>query len=272
MDNIELKTCSICGVSEKDTPKFYYNSSLGENLCNKHYVQLLRRGEVYVGKLKMENECCICNKRTKHMRVYYIEGEYYGKTFCNRHFSQISKLGKIFEKTIKDKNDYEIKDDHVEIILRNQKLEEINRTEIDIDDLEKIIKYKWGLNYGGYAQTGNSKDGARMMSSIILDYNGMIDHIDRNKLNNKRKNLRKADKSLNALNCGLRTNNISGITGVSFCSRLQKWRSKITINKKQIELGYFKDKEDAIYERLKYEKNLLGDTSPQKYLFNNYGL
>ena len=41
----EIQYCSVCGVSEKDT-KFYYNSKVGNKLCNKHYTQLIRRGKI----------------------------------------------------------------------------------------------------------------------------------------------------------------------------------------------------------------------------------
>jgi len=43
--NKEMQICSICGVSELDT-RFYYNSKHGENLCNKHYTQLVNRGKI----------------------------------------------------------------------------------------------------------------------------------------------------------------------------------------------------------------------------------
>jgi hypothetical protein len=44
--NKEIQVCSICEVSELDTPKFYYNSKHGKNLCNKHYLQLNNNGEI----------------------------------------------------------------------------------------------------------------------------------------------------------------------------------------------------------------------------------
>lgn len=66
-----------------------------------------------------------------------------------------------------------------------------------------------------------------------------IDHIDRNKTNNKPSNLRSVTKSQNAMN-------MSGVTGVFFCNRSKKWIANIMLNYKKIYLGTFKNKDDAL--------------------------
>ncbi len=45
------------------------------------------------------------------------------------------------------------------------------------------------------------------------------------------------------------TNNTSGMTGVNWCKREQRWKASIRVNKKDIGLGYFIEKEDAIAAR-----------------------
>jgi len=72
-----------------------------------------------------------------------------------------------------------------------------------------------------------------------------VDHADMNQGNNSLDNLRLATKSQNMMNRSLFKNNTSGIKGVSWHKRSQKWSTKITINGKNIHLGMFKDKEDA---------------------------
>lgn len=42
----EIIKCSICNVAKEDVCKFYLNSQLGKNLCNKHYLQIKNNGKV----------------------------------------------------------------------------------------------------------------------------------------------------------------------------------------------------------------------------------
>jgi hypothetical protein len=72
-----------------------------------------------------------------------------------------------------------------------------------------------------------------------------IDHIDQNKSNNAIGNLRLASKIENGRNISLRKNNTSGIKGVYWATREQKWAAELNINKRPHRLGYFDDIELA---------------------------
>lgn len=50
-----------------------------------------------------------------------------------------------------------------------------------------------------------------------------IDHIDRNKLNNKIENLRSVTKAENVANQKIRTDNTSGVRGISWNKSTKKW-------------------------------------------------
>lgn len=76
-----------------------------------------------------------------------------------------------------------------------------------------------------------------------------VDHIDRNRINNKWNNLREVSRSCNLRNCNISKINTSGITGVSWSKQLNKWKAQITILNKNISLGYFKDIADAATAR-----------------------
>ena len=97
------------------------------------------------------------------------------------------------------------------------------------------------------------------------------DHIDRNELNNRRNNLRLATVKENARNGSLRSTNTSGIIGVGWRKRYQKWQAQITVDYKNIHLGYFADK-DAIRARLNAEVKYFGEFAPQKHLYEQYGI
>lgn len=68
-----------------------------------------------------------------------------------------------------------------------------------------------------------------------------IDHIDQNKLNNRWVNLREVTRSENSLNHPLRTDNTSGVAGVTFHSETGKWRARVAGKS----LGLFASKTEA---------------------------
>ena len=72
-----------------------------------------------------------------------------------------------------------------------------------------------------------------------------IDHINRDKTDNRIANLRPATSSQNKGNIGLLASNRSGYRGVSFNQRSQKWHAQIKINGKQTYLGRFDLPQDA---------------------------
>lgn len=68
-----------------------------------------------------------------------------------------------------------------------------------------------------------------------------IDHIDGNPNNNKIENLREATALQNAQNAKLRKDNCSGIKGVAWVKRDQKWRVQLSINGKIKSFGNYFD-------------------------------
>jgi len=80
-----------------------------------------------------------------------------------------------------------------------------------------------------------------------------IDHIDGNGLNNKWTNLRSVSQNENGKNQKVHKTNTSGNRGVYFRKDSNKWRARITVDDKSINLGTFKDKQDAINARIDAE-------------------
>lgn len=66
-----------------------------------------------------------------------------------------------------------------------------------------------------------------------------IDHIDRDRLNNKIENLRLCTKSQNNQNASIRKDNTSGVKGVSFHKKTGKWQASIGIESKMKYIGLF---------------------------------
>ena len=83
-----------------------------------------------------------------------------------------------------------------------------------------------------------------------------IDHIDRNPSNTRINNLRHATQQCNIRNVGLYHNNTSGIKGVGWHKRVNKWYAQIAVNYKNHQLGYFTDFIEAVCTRLAAEQCL----------------
>ena len=97
-----------------------------------------------------------------------------------------------------------------------------------------------------------------------------VDHINNNTLDNRKENLRICTPHQNSMNLKVKSNNTSGIIGVSVCGR--KWRARLMFNRQEIPFGYYEDFDDAVRARLIGEYKYFGEFAPQKHLWGKYGL
>lgn len=140
---------------------------------------------------------------------------------------------------------------------------------IDASDVHLVCDHNWYFREG-YAHTninyGDGKRGTIGMHRIIAATPPGFDtdHIDCNKLNNTRANLRHATASNNRHNRSKYKNNTSGYKGVSWSKHAKRWKAVITINSKQKELGYFNTEEQAHIAYCEAAKRLHGE-------FANFG-
>ena len=135
---------------------------------------------------------------------------------------------------------------------------------VDDGDFRFLNQWKWYIGSHGYAlrktHIGSVKDGSR--KEVIFLMHRVInktpkgfdtDHINRNKLDNRKDNLRTVTRQKNALNVGLLKNNTSGHKGISLDKRSGRWETYITVNYKKMFLGYYDNLFDAIKARKKAE-------------------
>jgi hypothetical protein len=119
---------------------------------------------------------------------------------------------------------------------------------VDDGDYAWLTQWRWRLNSKGYAIrsfTINGKEIVLCMHREIMQAQRgqFVDHIDHNRLNNGRANLRFVTQQQNLMNRRLHRNNSSGQKGVS---RLHdKWHARIQLNEQSIHLGFFDDLETA---------------------------
>ncbi len=87
-----------------------------------------------------------------------------------------------------------------------------------------------------------------------------LDHINRDRADNRISNLREVTNKQNGQNASKRSDNKSGHPGVYWDKQKSKWRALITHNQKDIHLGYFENLEDAVAARKAAEKLYWADT------------
>ncbi len=83
-----------------------------------------------------------------------------------------------------------------------------------------------------------------------------IDHIDRNKHNNKISNLRETTQQCNTINTGNFSHNTSGVKGVSWDNKKGIWFAQMKVNQKTRGLGLYNEFDDAVCARLAGEQCL----------------
>ena len=135
-------------------------------------------------------------------------------------------------------------------------------------DAAMILACSWHLDpsrdNGFYARTSFSIPGTRSskkvrMHEMILGRppkGFVVDHKDRNKLNNKRSNLRWITHSLNNFNRATQRNNTSGRRGVHFNKNVELYMAYASTEF----LGYFKTRRDAYAAYLKGAARIFGNS------------
>jgi len=76
-----------------------------------------------------------------------------------------------------------------------------------------------------------------------------VDHINGDRSDNRRSNLRASTRPENSKNASRAANNTSGVPGVLWREHARKWTARIKVNQKNYYLGCFEQKADAIAAR-----------------------
>lgn len=136
---------------------------------------------------------------------------------------------------------------------------------VDLDDVDRIRQLQpWGFSHG-YASgviRSNSERRTILMHRIIVGAKTgqLVDHVNRNSLDNRKSNLRIASKAQNNYN-SVRWGRFAGVT---WHKRTERWRAQIGVRGKQIHLGHFLNRQDALAARLKAEIEHYGAKRPRR--------
>lgn len=129
---------------------------------------------------------------------------------------------------------------------------------VDSDVASIIANRKW-CRSNGYPTANIGGEIVRLHDCVMaLSYGekpckAYVDHINRDKSDNRRTNLRFVLPNISALNMPLRSNNKTGIRGVSL-TKEGKYRAYITVDGKQKSLGWYDTLEEAASARWQGEQ------------------
>ena len=162
-------------------------------------------------------------------------------------------------------------------------------SELTADRVRELFDYDaatgsltWRVTRGGTARAGSAAGGVNGNGYLVVKIHqrsylnhriawfwsygewplDQIDHINRDRLDNRLDNLRPASNTENRRNSSVNRNNNSGIPGVSFLGRLGKWQANIRVNRKLLYLGVFATQSDAAEVRRAAEIQHFGVFAP----------
>ena len=130
----------------------------------------------------------------------------------------------------------------------------------DLEDYDKIKNYCWCIDKYGYVR-GNTKTSKIKLHRLIMDCDDdmVVDHINHNKVDNRKSNLRICTQHENAINRSITSKNASGVVGVYWNKDLSKWGACIGVNGSSIYLGVYDDFESAVNVRKEAERKYFGE-------------
>jgi len=136
--------------------------------------------------------------------------------------------------------------------MKNIKLTKNKFAMVDDEDYEMLSQYRWYFNRYAYTDI---KEYSISMHRILLGLEKgdgkQTDHINHNKLDNRRCNLRIATQSQNNANRKCK--------GVHFLSKRNLWRAMISKNGKRCHIGLYNSEKEAIEAHYKANQEIHGE-------------
>lgn len=140
-----------------------------------------------------------------------------------------------------------------------------------------LAEHHWKLKFSDdrpYVHSRYSKSGPWiLLHRVILERiigrslaeGELTDHKDNDPLNNRRSNLRIANRSQNRMNSRLERTNTSGYRGVYYNKATGRWRSALWVNGHRINIGTYDDPKTAYAAYCEFAKTYHGE-------FANFGI
>lgn len=219
------------------------------NLTGKTFGKLYVEGLAYIKDQHTFWNCiCACGKKCIKKGKYLTNGD---TKSCG---CLIPEQSSINGKNNVKRNRFEIENNYVKVFFHNTD----NYFLCDLDDLPFIEYFTWHESEYGYAR-GDVGGKLQMFHDTVIglipDDNHMCDHINRNRLDNRKDNLRVVSRNINAQNRSVRKDNKYGVSGIYEKEGI--YYACIQKDGVMYDLGAYRNIESAKNARLKAEKDLL---------------
>lgn len=182
----------------------------------------------------------------------------WARGYCNTHLGHMYRYGEI-RRTKYTPNEIIVSGDTAEILLYNADCKEVARAIIDADDVERVSGIKWGLHGTGYVQSKHNGS----LHNLILGQK-YVDHINRKPLDCRKSNLRPATHAQNCRNRTLRSDNSTGVRGVTFVKKSNRYMARIQRDGQSKYLGDFKTLEEAATVRHQAAMDIHGQFAAER--------
>ncbi len=180
-----------------------------------------------------------------------------GEWYCNLHWQRMNHHGTTERQPRKSRNTF-IKNGNTVMIRMKHNLTAI----VDASDVDMVKQHSWCVDPRGYVVSNISGNAYPLHRYLLNPPTGLhVDHINGNRLDNRRSNLRICTGKENARNKGMGKNNKTGHVGVELLQS-GKYLAKIMVDRKSIHLGRFDNIEDAVSARLEAEAKYFGEFAP----------
>lgn len=251
-----------CGCLQKEKVRHDKYDSLVGQKYNRLTVMYEIEPIIYQGKRRRRWHCkCECGNEKDYEQRLLVNG--YIKSCGCLQREKSSEVGHQNKKY----NTYDLSGDYGIGYCING-----NEFYFDIDDYNIIKDYCWTTTknpnryvtsaiYDSFTQKTHHIRLSRLVMGLSDNDKRLVDHVNHNKKDNRKSNLRIVSYSQNLMNKDKPKKNTSGVTGVCWDKRRNKWRSYITINGKQISLGSYFIFEDAVKARKEGERVYFGEYS-----------
>lgn len=205
--------------------------------------------------------CVVCGK-TPARKIKKFDN----RRLCVAHKAQLRRNGYIKAITRLSPNKIYLDEsgEFAWLVLYDKNGNDVAKAKISCEDILKVCNIKFCLNVDGYAHASSNIWLHKMVCNASV-----VDHINRDKLDCRRENLRPATAIQNHWNSVTKVGT-GKITGVYRSKKY--WAAHIYLNNRRIWLGNFKNEDDAIIARLKAEVKYFQEFAPQNEMAKKYGI
>ena len=162
------------------------------------------------------------------------------RNLCSMHYNRWRRHKPVEGRTIYTPNEFVIEENDCKIYLYDFHGEYKGFAIIDASDADKCRGHKWSLGANGYIEcTSERLFLHRVILGLGKEDREYVDHINHNKCDNRRENLRFCSCSQNQYNQKVRITSKTGYKGVCWDSGRGKFMANIQANLKNKYLGHF---------------------------------